>query len=90
MDNKNLTLKDIPIALRSKNPDYPKENPLYIIDGKKYPYTSVPNIDPKDVKNITIFNEESSNKFYGEEGKDGVIIVTTKNNPDSKTTPSTK
>ena len=76
----NLHLKDIPIVIRSKDPkaDYPKENPLYIIDGKKYPYASVPNIDPKDVKNISILRYDSAVAVYGEEGKDGVIIVVLK------------
>lgn len=53
------------------------KKPLIILDGK--PFTSdINSIDPKTIESITVLKDESSIAVYGDEGKDGVIVMTSK------------
>ena len=52
--------------------------PMYIIDGMEL--TDVINIDPQSIENMQIFKGESATKIYGEKGKNGVIVITSKKN----------
>ncbi|MBW6536225.1 MAG: TonB family protein [Mariniphaga sp.] len=50
---------------------------LYIVDGKET--TSIKDIPQDDIEKINVLNRASSAAIYGEKGKDGVIIIQTKN-----------
>ena len=50
--------------------------PLMIIDGKEV--TSLDNIDGNDIASMTVLKNPESLKKFGEKGKDGVILITTK------------
>ena len=50
--------------------------PLMIIDGKEV--TSLDNIDGNDIASMTVIKNPESLKKFGEKGKDGVILITTK------------
>ena len=50
--------------------------PLMIIDGKEV--TSLDNIDGNDIASIDVIKNPESLKEFGEKGKDGVILITTK------------
>ena len=50
--------------------------PLMIIDGKEV--TSLDNIDGNDIASMTVLKNPESLKEFGEKGKDGVILITTK------------
>lgn len=51
--------------------------PLYVIDGT--PYTGdISNINPTDIKNITVLKDASATSIYGSRGANGVVIVSTK------------
>ena len=50
--------------------------PLMIIDGKEV--TSLDNIDGNDIASMTVIKNPESLKEFGEKGKDGVILITTK------------
>ena len=52
-----------------------KETPLVIIDGKKYPLDSSLPISSNDIKSVTVLKNERAYEAYGEEGKNGVIII---------------
>lgn len=53
--------------------------PLYVIDGKRVPKNSIPQIiEPKNIQSITVLKDESATKLYGEDGKNGVIVITLK------------
>lgn len=54
-----------------------KNQPLYIVDGKEK--TSFESVDPNDIESIDVLKNESSIALYGERGKNGVVLVTTKN-----------
>ena len=73
IENKQATVQ--------QNPGKP--NPLWIVDGMKMPEDSVSkgkflNIDPNDIERISVVKGDSALIRYGEAGKNGVIIVTTK------------
>lgn len=51
-------------------------NPLMIIDGKEV--TSLDNIDGNDIASMTVIKNPESLKEFGEKGRDGVILITTK------------
>ena len=50
--------------------------PLIIIDGKEV--TSLDNIDGNDIASMTVIKNPESLKEFGEKGRDGVILITTK------------
>ena len=52
--------------------------PLYIVDGKEIEAGSLGNISPNDIESIEVLKNGSAISHYGEKGKNGVIIVTTK------------
>ena len=57
---------------------------LYIIDGKATDKPLAEKIKPEDIKSINVLKNEAATTVYGDRGKNGVIIITTKNyNPKS-------
>ncbi|WP_289662559.1 hypothetical protein [Flavobacterium panacagri] len=63
------------------------EEPLYIIDGVYYsendlfgknPTSPYAPLDKQDIKTITILQDLEATEKYGEKGKKGVVIITTK------------
>ncbi|MBS1523293.1 MAG: TonB-dependent receptor plug domain-containing protein [Bacteroidetes bacterium] len=53
-----------------------KGHPIFIIDGKEV--QSVKNLNPNDIKSISVLKNGTAEKKYGEKGKNGVIEITTK------------
>lgn len=62
--------------------DVLKGKPLLILDGK--PIEDVNIIDPDNIESISVLKNESASAIYGEKGKDGVIIITTKTGLNTK------
>lgn len=55
--------------------------PLYVIDGLKMPKDfETGTIRPEDIESISILKNTTSSDLYGEEGKNGVVLITTKSN----------
>ncbi|WP_338733118.1 hypothetical protein [Mangrovimonas cancribranchiae] len=54
------------------------KKPLYIIDNKEATPEEVEKIAPKKILSMTVLKGEKATKSYGEKGKNGVIIITTK------------
>ncbi|MBQ7268327.1 MAG: TonB-dependent receptor [Bacteroidales bacterium] len=52
--------------------------PLIVVDGVMDAVESFSDINPDDIKNITVLKDASSTAIYGARGSNGVIIVTTK------------
>lgn len=65
------------IQLRGEGDD----NLLYIVDGEKVAKEAIKKINPNDILAVNVLKSKASIEQYGEEGKDGVIIITTKSNP---------
>ncbi|APY10165.1 hypothetical protein BWZ22_02460 [Seonamhaeicola sp. S2-3] len=55
-----------------------EENPLFIIDGKEVEKDPIKGLNPEDIESINVLKDESAIKKYGDKGKNGVIIITTK------------
>ena len=51
-------------------------SPLYVVDGVQA--DNLNNLKPEDIQSISILKDKNSTALYGEKGKNGVIIVTTK------------
>lgn len=50
--------------------------PLFILDGKEI--NTINNISPDRIESISVLKNESSTILYGEKGKNGVVIITSK------------
>jgi len=53
----------------------PKAKPLYIVDGEE---VTDPNINKDSIKSIDVLKDANALKQYGDKGKNGVVIITTK------------
>lgn len=54
-------------------------SPLIIIDGEEST-TSLNEISPDQIESISVLKDVSAVNSYGEKGKNGVVLITTKNN----------
>ncbi|WP_319500582.1 TonB-dependent receptor plug domain-containing protein [uncultured Draconibacterium sp.] len=52
------------------------EAPLYFVDGKEM--GNIANISAEDIESISVLKDESATALYGEKGKNGVIVISTK------------
>ena len=53
-------------------------SPLIIVDGEELVDKSVDEINPKTIESISVLKDKSAATLYGEKGKNGVILITTK------------
>ena len=54
-------------------------NPLVVIDGKHSTMEELQKLDPETIDHIDVLKDKASLEVFGEEGKNGVVIITTKN-----------
>jgi len=54
------------------------ENPLIMIDGKESTKEAMEKLNPDSIEKMEVLKGEKVTKDYGEKGKDGVIMITTK------------
>lgn len=73
---------DIKIRIRGNGSISQDSSPLLIVDG--FPVSSISDIAPSDIENISILKDASSTAIYGSRGSNGVIIVTTKSGKDGR------
>ena len=52
--------------------------PLIIVDGVVSKTQNANNIPPETIESISVLKDESATKVYGDKGKNGVILITTK------------
>jgi len=50
------------------------------VDGTRTNYDKVQVIDPQEIDNVSVLKGDAATSVYGTEAKDGVVIITTKNN----------
>jgi TonB-dependent SusC/RagA subfamily outer membrane receptor len=61
--------------------------PLYVINGvpvQKNTNNPLQNINPNDIESISILKDKSAVSLYGQEGEDGVVLITTKTGSKSR------
>jgi TonB-dependent SusC/RagA subfamily outer membrane receptor len=63
----------------------PEKQPLIILDGKKITRAQMDQISPNEIASISVLKDEASKSMYGEEAKNGVILITRKSH-DQETT----
>ena len=59
-----------------------QSEPLFIIDGKECSRKDVEALNPADIESVEVLKDAASTSLFGEKGKDGVIIIKTKNAKD--------
>ena len=55
------------------------EEPLYILDGKEVSKEVIDEMDTDDIESINVLKGDSAAKKYGEKGKNGVVVIKSKN-----------
>ncbi len=55
-----------------------KGQPLVMIDGEAIPFEELSKITSEAIESIDILKDKSSEELYGEKGKNGTILITTK------------
>lgn len=76
--NPTFTEGPVKIIFNGKGSPF-KEQPLYILDGKEITYDELEKkINPSEIDNISVLKNESATATYGDKGKNGVVIITTK------------
>ncbi len=60
--------------------------PLMMLDGKEISNEEMNNIDPNTIDKVEVLKDENASRKYGDKGKNGVVIITTKNENESKYT----
>lgn len=73
------------IMIRGRNSILASNDPLVVVDGIPYG-GSLSDINPNDVKSIEILKDASAAAIYGSRGSNGVILITTKEGVEGKTT----
>ncbi|MCW3093457.1 MAG: hypothetical protein JWP81_4526 [Ferruginibacter sp.] len=55
-----------------------KEKALIIVDGKTIPNSQLKTIRPETIESVNVYKDKEAIAQYGEKGKNGVVIITTK------------
>jgi TonB family protein len=55
-----------------------KNPPLYVLDGQPLTADELNKISPNDIESINVLKDASATSIYGEKGKNGVILITSK------------
>ncbi|WP_421827762.1 TonB family protein [Larkinella sp.] len=71
------------VILRGSALSDPDKKPLFVVDGKRRTASSLKpeplaDVNPNDIHSINVLKGESATTLYGDEGKNGVIQVKTK------------
>ncbi|MFR1677910.1 TonB family protein [Alistipes sp.] len=71
------------IPLESETPGTPVlsaeiGNPLWVVDGIEVAPDFINKLDPNRIENITVLKDQSAVATYGQEARNGVVIITTK------------
>lgn len=59
-----------------------KNKPLYVVDGVIC--AEIKDIEPNRIESITVLKDQSATALYGEKGKNGVVIITSKKDSKNK------
>ncbi|HKK12925.1 MAG TPA: TonB-dependent receptor plug domain-containing protein, partial [Flavobacteriaceae bacterium] len=54
------------------------KEPLFMLNGKEISKKEMDDLDPDSIEKIEVLKGGSATEKYGEKGKDGVVLITTK------------
>jgi TonB-dependent SusC/RagA subfamily outer membrane receptor len=60
---------------------YGNKPPLFILNGVEVKQEAFEKLSPKNIELVSVLKDESATSLYGDKGKNGVVIITTKVNP---------
>lgn len=72
------------VIIRSKNSITGNNQPLYIIDGIPIAGNRSFDIDPNNIASTSVLKGLAASTLYGEDGRNGVILITTKTGSSKK------
>ena len=55
-----------------------EDSPMFIVDGKETAGDVINQMNPKEIESVSVLKNENATSIYGEKGKNGVVIITTK------------
>lgn len=58
------------------------DKPLYILDDEEVTKKDIDNLDTDNIESVNVLKGKAATEKYGDKGKDGVIVVTTKKKKD--------
>ena len=82
-ENKMGNLRDTAAAYRESlicNNFTIGSKPLYVLNNNPITDLQLKLMDPNTIKSINVLKDKSATALYGDKGKNGVIVITTKNN----------
>ena len=79
------------VALGAMASQQMKKNvdPLTLVNNKRVTKDMVKQLDPKDISHIEVLHAESAQQLFGEEAKEGAVMITTKQEKTIKVAPGT-
>ena len=66
------------VIIRSKNSISGSNQPLYIVDGAPITGNRSFDLDPNNIESTTVLKGLAASTLYGQDGRNGVIVITTK------------
>ncbi|MDR2914401.1 MAG: TonB-dependent receptor plug domain-containing protein, partial [Tannerella sp.] len=75
---KDSTKREFTVVKAAKKVSGKRAQVLVIIDGAESK-EDLDSLDPETIESISVFKDETAVSHYGEKGKNGVILITTKN-----------
>ncbi len=70
--------EEMNLVIRGANSVTQDNSPLYVVDGFPTEDFSMMDLNPNDIKSISILKDASAGAIYGSRGANGVIIIETK------------
>ncbi len=71
--------EEMNLVIRGANSVTQDNSPLYVVDGFPTEDFSMMDLNPNDIKSISILKDASAGAIYGSRGANGVVIIETKN-----------
>ncbi|MBW3129392.1 MULTISPECIES: SusC/RagA family TonB-linked outer membrane protein [Hymenobacter] len=78
---------DVRIRVRGGGSITQDNSPLYVVDGVQVE-NALSVLSPQDIASVDVLKDASATAIYGARGANGVVIITTKNGREGKTTVS--
>ena len=79
-NNGEIAKKDSMIRARDSCFYHPRKcPPLYVIDNVKIKSDDIEKFNPKEMATLEVLKDYTAFEKYGDEGKNGVVLITTKN-----------
>lgn len=79
-NNIRIRLDGTQLEVENKTAPINSGNMLWVIDGVAVDKDAIKDVEPENIESISVLKDGSAKAIYGEKGKNGAIIVTTKKN----------